>query len=67
MSTATQAVGSSRRKDWPKHAFIAAVLAIELLPLYMMCVIASILWTENRVIHEVRGAHRPEPNGRRWV
>ena len=36
MSTATQAVGSSRRKDWPKHAFIAAVLAIELLPLYMM-------------------------------
>ena len=36
MSTATQAVGSSRRKDWPKHVFIAIVLGIELLPLYMM-------------------------------
>jgi ABC-type glycerol-3-phosphate transport system permease component len=36
MSTATQAVGASRRKDWPKHAFIAVVLGIELLPLYMM-------------------------------
>jgi hypothetical protein len=25
-------------------------------------VIASIWWTENRVIHESREAHRPEPN-----
>lgn len=36
MSTATQAVGFSRRRDWPKHVFIGLVLAIELLPLYMM-------------------------------
>jgi ABC-type glycerol-3-phosphate transport system permease component len=36
MSTATQAVGSSRSRDWPKHLFIGIVLAVELLPLYMM-------------------------------
>ena len=36
MSTATQAVGSSRGRDWPKHLFIGIVLAVELLPLYMM-------------------------------
>lgn len=36
MNAANQAVGASRRRDWPKHAFIALVLGIELLPLYMM-------------------------------
>ena len=36
MSTATQAVGASRHKDWPKHLIIGIILAIELLPLYMM-------------------------------
>lgn len=36
MSAANHAVGASRRRDWPKHAFIALVLGIELLPLYMM-------------------------------
>lgn len=36
MSAVSNAVGASRRKDWPKHIFIAVVLGIELLPLYMM-------------------------------
>jgi len=36
MSIPSQAVGSARNRDWPKHLFILAVLAVELLPLYMM-------------------------------
>lgn len=32
----SDAVGSRRKKDWPKHLFIWGFLAIELLPLYMM-------------------------------
>jgi multiple sugar transport system permease protein len=37
MSTATtQAVGSHKQKDWPKHLVIWSVLAIDLLPFYMM-------------------------------
>ena len=35
MSTAPSARSSARR-DWPKHALIWAILAIELFPLYMM-------------------------------
>jgi len=36
MSAVSQAVGVNRRRDWPKHMFVCAVLAVELLPLYMM-------------------------------
>ena len=37
MSKATvETVGSHKQKDWPKHLIIWAVLAIELLPFYMM-------------------------------
>lgn len=37
MSAATtQAVGSHKQKDWPKHLVIWAVLAVDLLPFYMM-------------------------------
>ena len=37
MSSETiKAVGSHKPKDWPKHLVILAVLAIELLPFYMM-------------------------------
>ncbi len=33
---AALASGSAPRRDWPKHLFILAVVAVELLPLYMM-------------------------------
>ena len=36
MSKANKTVGSSRGSDWPKILFIGIVLAVELLPLYMM-------------------------------
>ncbi|MEZ5275792.1 MAG: carbohydrate ABC transporter permease [Opitutaceae bacterium] len=37
MSSETiRTVGSHKQKDWPKHLVILAVLAIELLPFYMM-------------------------------
>jgi ABC-type glycerol-3-phosphate transport system permease component len=36
MSATVQAVGSARHRDWPQHVFICALLAVELLPLYMM-------------------------------
>ena len=36
MSKAYKTVGSSRGSDWPKILFIGIVLAVELLPLYMM-------------------------------
>ena len=36
MSKANKTVGSSRGSDWPKILFIGIVLAVELLPFYMM-------------------------------
>ena len=36
MSKANKTVGSSRGSDWPKILFIGIVLAVELLPLYML-------------------------------
>jgi multiple sugar transport system permease protein len=42
MNTAplSDTVGAKRRPDWPKHTFVLAILAIELIPLYMMAQIS---------------------------
>jgi ABC-type glycerol-3-phosphate transport system permease component len=36
MSAITTSVGNPQKRDWPKHLIIWAILAVELLPFYMM-------------------------------